>query len=85
VSWAALVAHTASAGEAFLNAEELLVLLAREAGFLKTAVACRRLNVSATQLLILRRKALEEALEVMRLPPVAVKGQMLLPFSEDMP
>jgi hypothetical protein len=56
------------------------VLLARESGYLKTAVACRRLNVSMTQLLALRRKALEEALSVVKLLPLAVKGQLLLPF-----
>jgi hypothetical protein len=77
------VVGAARAGGAFLNAEELLVLLAREAGYLPTAVACRRLNVSPTQLLVRRRQALEKALEVGKLPLLTVKGQLLLPFSEE--
>jgi hypothetical protein len=50
---------------------ELLVLLAREAGYLRTRAACQRLRVSTTQLLALRRQALEQALDVVKLPPLA--------------
>jgi hypothetical protein len=64
-----------------MDRETLLVLLAREAGFLKTVGACRRLDMTATQLLALRRQALEAALGMASLPALAVKT-MPLPMVE---
>jgi hypothetical protein len=65
-----------------MDAQTLLVLLAREAGYLKTVGACQRLSVSTTRLLELRRKAIEAAMDTSNLPPLAIKGQMSLPFVE---
>jgi hypothetical protein len=49
------------------------VLLARESGHVPTSVACYRLNVSKGELLRLRRRLIERALGVAKLPPVATK------------
>jgi hypothetical protein len=46
-------------------------ILAREAGFLKTVGACRRLNLSTTQLLAMRRQMLQQALGVPKLPKLS--------------
>jgi hypothetical protein len=65
-----------------MDSQTLLVLLAREAGYLKTVGACRRLSVDTTRLLELRRKAIEDAMDTPKLPPMAIKGQLSLPFVE---
>ncbi len=53
----------------------MLVVLAREAGFLKTVGACRRLNLSTSQLLALRRQMLQQVLGVNRLPRLSKPEQ----------
>ncbi len=55
-----------------MDRETLLVILAREAGYIPTRTACFRLDVTATELLRLRRKALEAALGVAKLPLLAL-------------
>lgn len=52
------------------------VLLAREAGYIRTSVACAKLNVNATELLRLRRQMILSALSVKSLPGlVAAKDE----------
>jgi hypothetical protein len=55
-----------------MDREALLVLLAREAGYIPTRTACFRLNVTTTELLRLRRRMLEAALGVAKLPLLAL-------------
>jgi hypothetical protein len=45
-----------------MDREAVLVMLAREAGYLKTVGACRRLNLTTTQLLAMRRQVLQNVL-----------------------
>ena len=59
--------------------EAITVILARERGYnpavvngngISTPVACKRLSLSPTELLRLRRRLLEPALGVAKLPPL---------------
>ena len=56
-----------------MSQRQLLILLAREAGYLDTASACRRLSLTRTRLLALRRQLLQKVLVVPRLPRLADK------------
>jgi hypothetical protein len=56
-----------------VSQRQLLILLAREAGYLDTASACRRLSLTRTRLLALRRQLLQKVLVVPRLPRLADK------------
>jgi hypothetical protein len=62
---------TKTGREKTMDREALLVILAREAGFLKTVGARRRLNLSTTQLLAMRRQVLQQALGVPKLPKLS--------------
>jgi hypothetical protein len=59
--------------EKAVTQRQLLILLAREAGYLDTACACRRLKLTRTRLLALRRRLLQKVLVVPRLPRLADK------------
>lgn len=54
--------------DAGADRDEIAVLLAREAGYLKTKSACRMLDVEARDLLVMRRRAIEEVFRRRDLP-----------------
>jgi len=56
-----------------MDSQVLLILLAREAGYLRTSDACFKLGVKADRLLQLRRQALESITGNKPLPPLAKK------------
>jgi hypothetical protein len=61
-----------------MDRETLLVILAREAGYIPTRTACFRLNVTTTELLRMRRQMLEAALGVAKLPLVTLGDEIAL-------
>jgi hypothetical protein len=58
-----------------MDLNDALTILARESGYMRTAEACRRLNLSAKEMLALRRRMLQQALGTRVLPDLSAGGE----------